>query len=132
MVTTIFTLHSANVTTNACTQRAQLQHAELYAAVHRKKRRRRCNDYTLSCLLLCSAKKDDVDVTIQSQLQALRLSINPKLRQRCCASELGNHNSPAAVQKFSYFLTCKRCDSDALQQYRFLHSNFHNAWDAIP
>jgi len=67
MVTTIFTLHSANVTTNACTQRAQLQHAELYAAVHSKKRRRRRNDNTLSCLLLCSAKKEDVLETIQSQ-----------------------------------------------------------------
>jgi hypothetical protein len=36
MVTTTFTLHSATVANNACTQRAQLQHAELYAAVHSK------------------------------------------------------------------------------------------------
>ena len=44
MVTTIFSLHSATVTTNACTQRAKLQHAELFIALQRKKRRRRCND----------------------------------------------------------------------------------------
>ena len=66
------------------------------------------------------------------QFRAMRLSINPKLSQISCASELGNHNSPTAVQKFSYFLTCKRCNSDALQQYRFLHGSFKNAWSAIP
>ena len=90
------------------------------------------NINTLSCLLLCSVKNEDVVVTIQSQFQALRLSINPKLSQRCCASELGNHNSPAAVQKFSNFLTCKRCNSDALQKYGFLHRNIQNAWDGVP
>jgi hypothetical protein len=72
------------------------------------------------------------DCELELLLRALRLSINPKLSELCCASELGNHNSPTSIQQFTYFLTCKGCNSDALQKYWFLHRNFQNGWDGIP